>query len=175
MWTSAFGQHEGRTHHAPSELSAARSGGSGGGPGGRGGEGPEARRSLTTPRARAEMPRPTGPSSASKAQFEETWRQWLACAKLALAVAIVVLPLSRRIHAKPLGGLGPFPRQLEKKLTTTWIAHRGCLVEAVPSVFLVQLFQRRDHRRRHSCRTHGHLKSPARTTVFLRLGSLAGF
>jgi hypothetical protein len=35
------------------------------------------------------------------------------------------------IHAKPLGVLGPFARQLEKKLTTTWIAHRGSLVEAV--------------------------------------------
>jgi DNA invertase Pin-like site-specific DNA recombinase len=41
------------------------------------------------------------------------------------------------IHAKPLGVLGPFARQLEKKLTTTWIAHRGSLVKAVPGVFLV--------------------------------------
>ena len=36
-----------------------------------------------------------------------------------------------RIYAKPLGVLGPFARQLDKKLTTTWIAYRGSLVEAV--------------------------------------------
>ena len=39
------------------------------------------------------------------------------------AVAVVV-----RSVDKPLGVLGPFARQLDKKLTTMRIAHRGSLV-----------------------------------------------